>query len=394
MKILMICGVYEKEYEGEVLQYTKGYAEQSANIFQRKLINGIKENEIEYKIISAPFIGAYPIRYKQLKFKGFDNRVGDIEYVSFNNIWGLRNISRARAMKRAIKAYFDCEDEENFLILIYCAHTPFLEAGVYAKQLRPKSKICFIVPDLPQYMNLDEKKRRIYDFFKKYDINKMNKYIDKVDSFVLLTEPMKEILNVGNRPYIVVEGLIDEIKDDTSAYEVKSDGIKRIVYTGKMNVKFGIKNLVDSFMKIKGENYRLILCGDGDARSYVEEQSKKDFRIEYKGVVTSLVAKEYINSADVLVNPRPNSEEYTKYSFPSKIIEYLMTGNPVVAYMLDGMPKCYESFIYIIPDECYSFEAVIHRALSFPISNIKFIEYANANLKPDCIVNKIIKQLR
>ena len=390
----MLCGVYEKDYEEEVLQFTKGYAEQSANIFQRKLINGIKANNIEYKIISAPFIGAYPVRYKKIKFKGFDNKSGDIEYVSFNNIWGLRNISRARAMKKAIKAYLDGEDEDYFLILIYCAHTPFLEAGVYAKQLKPKSKICFIVPDLPQYMNLDETKRGIYDFLKKYDIKKMNKYIDKVDSFVLLTEPMKEVLNVGNRPYMVVEGLIDEIKADVSTYEEKADGIKRIVYTGKMNVKFGIKNLVDSFMKIKGENYRLILCGDGDARPYVEEQIKKDSRIEYKGVVTSSVANEYINSADVLINPRSNSEEYTKYSFPSKNIEYLMTGKTVVAYMLDGMPKCYENYVYIIPDECYSFESVICRALSFPISNTKFIEYANVNLKPDCVINKMIKQLR
>ena len=138
----------------------------------------------------------------------------------------------------------------------------------------------------------------------------------------------------------------------------------------------------------------MILCGDGDARPYVEEQIKKDSRIEYKGVVTSSVANEYINSADVLINPRSNSEEYTKYSFPSKNIEYLMTGKTVVAYMLDGMPKCYENYVYIIPDECYSFEGVICRALSFPISNTKFIEYANVNLKPDCVINKMIKQLR
>lgn len=44
-------------------------------------------------------------------------------------------------------------------------------------------------------------------------------------------------------------------------------------------------------------------------------------------------------NADVLVNPRQNDDEYTKYSFPSKNIEYLMTGNAVMAYMLDGIPE-------------------------------------------------------
>ena len=38
------------------------------------------------------------------------------------------------------------------------------------------------------------------------------------------------------------------------------------------------------------------------------------------------------------VNPRQNNEEFTKYSFPSKTMEYLASGVPVVAYKLDGIP--------------------------------------------------------
>lgn len=54
-------------------------------------------------------------------------------------------------------------------------------------------------------------------------------------------------------------------------------------------------------------------------------------------------------NADVLVNPRQNDDEYTKYSYPSKNIEYLMTGNAVMAYMLDGIPEIYRSF-FIVPE--------------------------------------------
>ena len=71
MKILMICGVYAEENEQEVLSWTKGYAEQSANIFQRKLIRGIEKNRIEHKIVSAPLIGAYPMRFEKIRFRGF-----------------------------------------------------------------------------------------------------------------------------------------------------------------------------------------------------------------------------------------------------------------------------------------------------------------------------------
>lgn len=385
----MICGVYAEENEQEVLSCTKGYAEQSANIFQRKLINGIEKNNIGYKIISAPFIGAYPMRYTQSKFRGFTVENDKYEYVSFNNIWGIRNISRTRALKKTIKEYLVCEREEEFLILVYCPHTPFLEAAKYAKQLKPKSKICLVVPDLPQYMNLDEKNRGLYDFFKKYDIQHMERLIAKLDSFAILTEPMKDSLKIGNRPYIVAEGIVD-FENNYPRDMVPNDGLKRIVYTGKMNIKFGIKELVNSFMRIEDPAFRLILCGDGDAKDYVQEMSKLDTRIEYKGLVTSAKANEYINMADVLANPRPNNEEYTKYSFPSKNIDYLMTGKPVVAYMLDGMPKQYKNFIYEIPAESYSFEGTILNAFENMSAKNDFITYAKDNLETSKVIEKII----
>lgn len=390
MKILMICGVYTEKNEKEVFAYSRGYVEQSANIFQRKLINGIEKNNIENKIISAPLIGAYPMRYTKSKFNGFAEKSNKYEYVSFNNIWGIRNVSRAQALKKKIKEYLKNETEENFLILVYCPHTPFLEAATYAKSLKPKSKICLVVPDLPQYMNLNEKGRGLYDFFKKFDIRHMETHIAKVDSFALLTEPMKDVLRVGDRPYLVVEGIVDDNSDSAIQEKIDSDGIKRIVYTGKMNMKFGIKELVDSFMRIEGNEYRLILCGDGDARAYVENKAREDARIEYKGMVTAREAKEHINMADVLVNPRPNNEEYTKYSFPSKNIEYLMTGKPVVAYMLDGMPQHYKEFLCEIPSGEVNFEKTLIKACENNFEKSDFREYAKLNLESSRVIEAII----
>lgn len=389
MKILVIGGVYTDQYENDILQNTKGYADQSANIFQKKLINGIQQNGYKYKVLSAPLIGAYPFRYRKMFFKGFTESDTNYQYVRFNNIWGIRNISRAKSLKKAIGTYLKEEQEDTFLILVYCAHTPFLEAAEYAKKLKPKSKICFVVPDLPQYMNLNEGHRFLYDILKKYDIKKMQKYIAGVDTFVLLTEAMKDALNVGTRPYMVVEGIVDAIPE-IQGEESASDGIKRVVYAGKMNIKFGIKELVDAFMQIEDENYRLILCGDGDARSYVEEKSKIDHRIEYKGQVTAAKATEYIQSADVLVNPRPNNEEYTKYSFPSKTIEYLLSGKPVVAYMLDGMPDIYRNFMYNIEDYSSFSQAIVeaeqHNRL---MQENSFFKYAREHLMSRNVVHAI-----
>lgn len=387
MKILVICGVYAPENEAEVLRCSKGYAEQSANIFQRKLIRGIEENAMAYKVISAPLIGAYPQRYRKIRFRKFAVPQEKYQYVPFCNIWGLRNISRAFSLKRAVKKYLKSQPKENFLILVYCPHTPFLSAAIYAKELAAHSKVCLVVPDLPQYMNLEEKRHPIYDFFKKYDIRHMQHLIDRVDSFVLLTEPMKDALKVGDRPYIVAEGLVEP---NTPVKKNSDDGIRRIVYTGKMNIRFGIRELIESFMKIKEKHFRLILCGDGDARTYVEEMAAMDPRIEYKGTVTAAQARAYVNQADVLVNPRPNHGEYTKYSFPSKNIEYLMTGKPVVAYMLDGMSPIYEKFLYVIPPSVRSFEDILLDACQRGTPKGDFPAYGKKYLDPGSVIRRIM----
>lgn len=388
MSVLFIGGVFAEENQKEIIENTKGYAEFSANIFQKKLINGFKKNNQEITVISAPFIGSYPNRYKRMSFRGFKRKQKDFEYVNFNNIWGFRNFSRAKALKKRIKKLILKDGKEFNLIVIYSAHEPFLEAGVYAKSILPNSKICFVVPDLPQYMNLEKNKTKIYDVLKKYDIKKIEKLTENVDSFVVLTEEMKEPLHIGNRRYMVVEGIIDELPEKKPE---TVDSLKNIVYTGKLNFAFGIEALVEAFKKLDDTDCRLILCGDGDAKSYVIDEAVKDRRIEYKGQISPEQAKEITEAATVLVNPRSNSGEYTKYSFPSKNIEYLLSGRTVVAYMLDGMPKIYSNFIEPIQDE-QSLTETLRIACSKDNSEKYrlFLDYAERNLVAKNVAKNIL----
>ena len=55
--------------------------------------------------------------------------------------------------------------------------------------------------------------------------------------------------------------------------------------------------------------------------------------------------------ASILVNPRRPEGEYTKYSFPSKTMEYLASGTPTVMFHLPGMPNEYLPYIEIIDDK-------------------------------------------
>ena len=55
--------------------------------------------------------------------------------------------------------------------------------------------------------------------------------------------------------------------------------------------------------------------------------------------------------AALLINPRPTQEEFTKYSFPSKNMEYMVSGTPVLTTNLAGMPEEYKQYVYLFAGE-------------------------------------------
>lgn len=395
MKILFIGGVFAKENEPEVLKNAKAPVEYSANIFQEKLIAGFYETGIDFQVLSAPFIGSFPNASKKMRFTGFSVKQDKYQYVPFNNVWGLRNFSRARALKKALRSFIR-EDTEEKLIVVYSPHTPFLDAAVYAKKKDPRIKICLYVPDLPQFMNLNEKKSLLYRVGKKLDIRKFNQLNKNVDSYVLLTDAMREKIDIHDRPYVVVEGIVTQAELRQSETErnhvIKDENIKYVVYTGKLYHKFGITQLVDAFMLLSNSNYRLVLCGGGDAERYISAAQEKDSRILFMGQVSAEQAKEWVYRADILVNPRGNGDEYTKYSFPSKNIEYLVSGNPVVGYRLSGMPAIYQEFM-IIPEmeTSESLAFAIEKGLTKElIKKSNFYTYCRENLTEKTICARIL----
>lgn len=400
MKILFICGYFEKKTEKEVLDNAKKTVQFSSNIFQMKLIKGFSKYNDSFEVLSAPFIGSYPNESRIKKFNGFSEDCL-YNYVSFVNLWGIRNISRSISLKRRINDFVEIKDDKK-IIIVYSVHTPFLEAAVYAKKKDPSIKIFLIVPDLPQYMNLNANITFLYKVGKYFDIRRFNKLNRYVDAYMLLTEQMKQKLCIGEKPYIVIEGIIDEedlIPDKKVEHCESEKDLKYIVYTGKMNEKFGVKDLVNAFMMIKNKDCRLILCGSGDCDEYIKSSSSIDSRIQPLGQLSSEESHELQKKADILINPRPNDGEFVKYSFPSKNIEYLLTGKPVVAYLLDGMPRVYADFIYCIREEKNHVNA-IYRILSDVISHAnydkkeKFYSYAHQKLSAPIIADRIIDTVK
>lgn len=77
----------------------------------------------------------------------------------------------------------------------------------------------------------------------------------------------------------------------------------------------------------------------------------QDKRIRYYGEIPNKIIIEKQLQATLLVNPRPSAAEYTKYSFPSKNMEYMVSGTPLATTALPGMPDEYLPLVYLFEDE-------------------------------------------
>ena len=175
-------------------------------------------------------------------------------------------------------------------------------------------------------------------------------YFHKFDSYVLLTEYMREVVPTRDDNYIVNEGVYEEFVTKRPPHQ-EDPTCFTIFYGGMLYEKFGIMNLVNAVHLLDDPDIRLLLCGYGDCADRVRKLSKIDKRIQYLGVVCRDKVLDLQSKASLLVTPRvADGNPFTRYSFPSKTMEYFASGTPTLLYQLEGIPQEYYSY-------CYSLDA-------------------------------------
>lgn len=354
LDILMLGCLYPKEMEDEIYKKSIYGMEFASNAHQWLLVEGLDSCLKEpVGLLNILPIGSYPKRYKDLFIKEFtfSHKKGALDInAGFFNLTVLKKASMRLAVLKHIKRWAKTNNGKKKVLIVYTVQSEFLAAIKWLKNAKIPVHICLIVPDLPAFTDIDKKNSLIYSLRAKYRTKNTKNHLNYIDSFVFLTKYMNDYFN-ANKPYIVLEGISDEKLDNASSKISKN---KIITYTGTFTKKYGIMDLVYSFMKIKDKSYRLYLCGDGQARDEIIECAKKDKRIVYMGALTREDTLKLQSKSTLLVNPRKDDEHFTKYSFPSKIMEYLTAAKPVLCHKLRGVPDEYDNYLLYFKSYDYS----------------------------------------
>lgn len=361
MNITCLFGLLPPHQYMSIINNSKGNIQFAADSLQKSILSGLSYHSDSISLVNLPFIGSWPNRYKSIRLfdSSFEYRVEDKIIPAYNV--GFLNVSGYKLFSRYFNAYNFLIKQQQCpnVILIYSIHTPFLKAAVDVKKKLPNTKIVLVVPDLPQYMSQRQSVvRNIFQRINKYILSRMYKY---VDGYILLSKYMVDCLPVKDKPWAIIEGIFnpsDKQLDNHSLIEGRY-----ILYTGTLARRYGILNLLEAFKHLDVEDVKLVICGEGDSKDEILEAAKSDARIIYMGILQREDALKLQQCATLLVNPRTPEGEFTKYSFPSKTMEYLASGVPTLLYRLPGIPEEYYNY-------CFSIDNVSVSALSDELDRI------------------------
>ena len=316
------------------------------DLFKRDMVAGGHQSQrFNYNIISGlskftniAAVTAFP--YKNINAPKIEKDEGSVKYICIKNIKGL--FHKFHNTKKLIVEGKNIIKNNNVNYIICDSFS--LSPAIAAKYLSKK----FNIPAVAIVTDIHE----AYCEGKMSFLQRIHSCLmKKFDLYVLLTEQMKELINPRKKPFVVMEGSSDS--DYVNIVSNKSETDKRIcIYSGVLwKEKAGLEYLIDGFLKANIPNTELHFYGSGELKKYIIETSILHPQIKYMGYITNheLVIKQ--QEASLLINPRPSSYNFCKYSFPSKTFEYMVSGTPVLMTKLPGISKEYFKYVYTIDKE-------------------------------------------
>lgn len=351
MKILLLGSLISQEAMEQLNNASKIKASVAPVNYETMLAKGLLENGAHLEAMSIPAVAAYPgSSFKRISGKRESLDCGiSIQWVPYINIQFLKQWSIRHNTKKALKNWLKAnKNEPEKAVLMYSIYPPYSAPAV--KLCRKfRCHLSAVIADLPEYMYTWKKCRGLKGVYANHLSRQMLRLQGACHSYVLFTPQMAARMGVQDKPYIVSEGFSDITVYDGIPSEEKYE-TKTIIYAGNLSALYGIRALVDGFMQLRGD-YQLHLYGAGKDADYIEHCARQDSRIQYMGRIPREQILQALKKSHLIVINKPTADDYSNYSFSSKILECMASGTPVLTTRVGGMPTEYYDYFRFIDDE-------------------------------------------
>lgn len=346
MKIIFIGSVIPSEETGKFLGCSI-----AGNKMQLGVINGFSKllNDVnKFSVLSSYPIASYPTEKKVfIGKKVFSTKFSKIVSIPFINLPYLKSLTQQLFFTVFLLKSILTNGIKDTAIITYNAYIEVSWPVLFISRLSKIPVFCLLAdPPLPsvKYKGITKTLSKLY-------FNSTRLSIKLYDGLIVLNENAHKYFG-GNLPLLTIHGGISQTDYAMNlSMEKTNSNIKTILFGGALIEPNGIEPLLKAFHRVRRNDVKLVICGNGPLKHKVIKQASIDNRINYMGTIDNEEFLSLQKKVDFLINPRPVDNSICKVTFPSKIFEYLMSGTPVLSTKLDCLVDGYSEYLNFIGDE-------------------------------------------
>lgn len=176
--------------------------------------------------------------------------------------------------------------------------------------------------------------------------------IPRLDGRIVITDSIAKHFAPGKH-FLRVDGGITELVQCRlfPLVPAKDDEDLVLLFAGGLDNWNHIPMMLDMMRRYPEQKLKLWIAGNGALVKDVLEAQKTDERILYHGVLNHDQLFELYKKADILLNLRNTKDPAMAYHFPSKLLEILTVGRPVISTPVAHAREVYGAYCFVLDEE-------------------------------------------
>ena len=282
----------------------------SHQLFLTRLIDGVGVHQ-PIQVLSLP-----PVKKTSLKQVVPENiyRMGQVMYIQFsflNQRW-LRPLSLAFQVHRYLRKTIRSAQDK--IILLIDGNSRL--AGAIAKRYHRHSRVTTIgiFTDSPKQIS-HMQKPQIRSWYRLHRHH---------HAYIGITSTLLKEFNQKQKPQFILPCLVDGIEG------AKQHDRPYFFFSGALYERYGVETMIHAFLQLNPKNIDLLIAGMGPVSQRIEQLSQQHRHIKFLGLLDPLLTRKYQAGAYVNLNPRPLDATLDPVAIPSKVLDYISSGAPIL----------------------------------------------------------------
>lgn len=346
-------------------RYSPEHGSLAGERFVRGLAEGISKTGRTVDICAFPIIPAWPKSKHWFVPSSKRHNQGGLTQRTFMilNVPVLKQVSIAFSVfKAVVSAGISAKVTHRGLELLVANTLTYVSAPALVASATVSVANTGLIMDVP----LDSH-RRSRSPIRRADARAQLQLIKRFQKLIAITRAIYLDFGRGGQRSIVIEGGVrgPEPASETMARSTEQGGEQpkrssgTILFTGTLNEVSGIELAIQAMRMITDDSLLLRIYGAGPLQQYVQEAHRTMPNVEYCGLQPHDTVRAAQRRASLLISPRLADSFVTKYTFPSKVLEYLSSGTPTLANRLPGIPDDYERLLNYAEPNAQSWASAI-----------------------------------